>query len=81
MPAHVRFLLVHAGIGVLIALVFAALILWFDIAGIRHLVLNTDEGPLALGVFVVLCAITFGSAQMGIRIMLLGNRPEQDSPD
>ncbi|MEM9319010.1 MAG: hypothetical protein AAGA70_08370 [Pseudomonadota bacterium] len=73
MPAHIRFLLRHAATGFVIALAFTALILWTDLAGIRHLVLNTSEGPLALSVFVVFCTITFGAVQMGIRIMTLGN--------
>ncbi|MEM9754512.1 MAG: hypothetical protein AAF914_00885 [Pseudomonadota bacterium] len=73
MPAHIRFLLKHACVGLLIALGFTGMVLWTNLANIRHLVLNTAEGPLALGIFVVFCTITFGAVQMGIRIMMLGD--------
>ena len=76
MPKHIRFMLRHAAYGAVIAIAFTALILIFDVAGIRHLVTHTTEGPVALAVFVVLCTITFGSVQIGMQIMTLGNRPD-----
>ena len=79
MPHHVAFLLRHALIGTLVALAFTGMVLWFDIGHIRHLVLATEEGPLALAVFTVFMAITFASVQMGIRIMGLGEE-EDDNP-
>ncbi|MEM1273576.1 MAG: hypothetical protein AAGF88_07145 [Pseudomonadota bacterium] len=73
MPDHIRFLIFHAVMGFVIALAFTAMILWTDFANIRHLVLNTEGGWLALAVFVALCTITFGAVQMGIRIMMLSD--------
>ncbi|MBF9032466.1 hypothetical protein HKCCE3408_18870 [Rhodobacterales bacterium HKCCE3408] len=78
MPDHIRFLLRHAGVGVLIAAAFTGAILWTDFAGIRHLVTHTDGGFIALAVFFALCSITFGSAQMGIRIMLMTEEADDD---
>ncbi len=76
MPKHIAFLLRHAAIGSLVAAVFVALLLWMNVANLWHLVTHTREGPLAVAVFWVLCAITFGSVQMGIRIMMLSERSE-----
>lgn len=73
MPDHIKFLLRHAAIGSAAAIVFAGLIFWFNIANLRHLVMNTAEGPLAFGVMTVLFAITFGSVQMGIRVMAMAD--------
>ncbi len=56
--------------GVLIALGFTALILWLNLANLRHLMLETADGPFALAVFVALCSLTFGAAQMGLRFLL-----------
>lgn len=72
MPQHIRFLLTHAAIGAAAALAFVALLLAFDVMGLRHLVMNTSEGFIALAVMTVLFVITFGSVQMGRAIMSLG---------
>jgi len=78
MPDHIKFILRHAGVGVLVALTFTGLILYFNVANIWHLVTHTAEGPIALAVFVVLCSITFGSVQIGLRIMSMGQ--DDDTP-
>ena len=80
MPPLISLVLRHALIGFGIALGFTALVLWTDLAGIRHLVTHTAEGPIALAVFIVLCTITFGSVQIGLRIMALGTEDEGEDP-
>jgi hypothetical protein len=72
MPDHIRFLLKHAALGATAGVVFVGLLLAFDIAGLRHLVLNTSGGFIALAVMTVFFVITFGSVQMGRAIMSLG---------
>lgn len=72
MPDHIRYLLKHAAIGTVVGLIFVALVLAFDIAGLRHLVANTQGGFVALTVMSVFFVITFGSVQMGIAVMRLG---------
>lgn len=71
MPDHIKFILRHAAYGVVIALVFVGMLMAFDVAGLRHLVTHTAEGPIALVMLIVFCSITFGSAQIGYRIMTL----------
>lgn len=72
MPDHIRFILRHAAFGFVIALAFVGMLLAFDVAGLWHLVTHTAEGPIALVVLTVLCGITFGSAQIGYKIMTMG---------
>ena len=72
MPHHIRFILRHAALGFGIAFAFVVMLLAFDVAGLWHLVTHTAEGPIALGVLFILCGITFGSAQVGYKIMTMG---------
>ena len=78
MPAHIRFILRHAAYGVVIALAFVAMLLIFDVGGLWHLVTHTAEGPIAVLMLVVFCTITFGSAQIGYKIMTLGEEDKDD---
>ncbi|MEJ6393996.1 hypothetical protein V8J82_12055 [Gymnodinialimonas sp. 2305UL16-5] len=85
MPNHIKFLLRHAAFGAVLAAAFVAMLLYANVANLWHLVTHTQEGVLATALLWVFCTITFGSAQMGIRIMMLadddadegdrGNRP------
>jgi len=78
MPDHIRFILRHAAYGFLIALSFVGMLLAFDVAGLWHLVTHTAEGPIALVMLVVFCTITFGSAQIGYKIMTMGDKDDDD---
>lgn len=79
MPDHIRMILRHAAIGFGISVSFTAMILAFNVGNLWHLVTHTVEGPIAVLMLVVFGTITFGSAQIGYRIMLLGE--ENDSDD
>lgn len=78
MPDHIRFILRHAAFGFVIALAFVGMLLAFDVAGLWHLVTHTAEGPIALLMLVVFCTITFGSAQIGYKIMTMGEDDDDD---
>jgi hypothetical protein len=78
MPDLVKFMLKHAAIGAIAAVVFVGLILWFDIMHIRHLVTHSPGGYLALVVLTALFTITFSSVQMGVAIMALGEEEDED---
>ncbi|PTX56674.1 hypothetical protein C8N43_1336 [Litoreibacter ponti] len=69
MPTHIKFMLRHAALGSLAGLVFSVLLVWLDVAGLRHLVLATADGPLAFTIMVVLFASTFGGVQIAIAVM------------
>lgn len=83
MPDHIKLVLRHGAIGGGLSAAFVGLLLWFDVAHLRHLVSQTADGALALGVLFVLCWITFGSVQIGVRIMMMGaeGRDDDDHDD
>lgn len=72
MPKHILFLLKHAAIGALAALVFVGLLFWLNVANLWHLVTQTSGGWIAAAVMCVLFVVTFASVQMGRAIMGLG---------
>ena len=78
MPDHIAFILRHALIGFGLALVFVAMLLAFDVAGLWHLVTHTAEGPIAVVMLVVFFTITFGAVQIGYQIMMLGEDDDDD---
>lgn len=78
MPDHIKLILRHAFFGFLIALAFVAGLLALNVANLWHLVTHTDEGPIAVLMLVVFCTITFGSVQIGYKIMTMGE--EDDEP-
>lgn len=69
MPALVRLYIRHTAIGFGLAFVFVALLLWFDVVGLWHLVTHTEGGWLAAALLVIFNGIVFSGAQFGIAIM------------
>ena len=78
MPDHIKMILRHAFFGFLIALAFVAGLLALNVANLWHLVTHTAEGPIAVLMLIVFCTITFGSVQIGYKIMSMGE--EDDEP-
>jgi hypothetical protein len=78
MPPLVRFLLRHALIGLVLAVVFVGALLAFDIARLGSLIMASPIGLIAVLVLTVSVGITFASVQMGFAIMLLADRDEDD---
>ena len=72
MPQLLRFLLRHALIGFGLAILFTGSILVLDMAGLGTLVWNSPLGWVAVAVLTFATGLTFGSAQMGIAVMSLG---------
>ncbi len=77
MPAHIKFVIFHAFVGFGISLTFTGLILWFNIGNLWHLVTHTAEGPIAVVMLVIFGTVTFGSAQIGYKIMTM---TDDDTP-
>lgn len=69
LPRVVRVCILNCVLGFVLSGVFTALVLWFDVAGIGHLVRHVPGGGLALLVFFVLNGIVFAGVQTGIVIM------------
>jgi hypothetical protein len=77
MPALVRMYIRHTLIGFALAAAFVALLFWFDVAGLWHLVTHTEGGWIAAGLLVLFNGIVFSGAQFGIAVMSMA-RDEND---
>jgi hypothetical protein len=47
------------------------------VANLWHLVTHTSEGPIAVLMLVLFCTITFGSVQIGYKIMSMGEEDDE----
>ncbi|MBP1804690.1 hypothetical protein [Rubellimicrobium aerolatum] len=79
MPKLVRLYISSVLCGFALAAVFVALLLALDVAGLRHLVLDTRSGWLGGLLLVVFNGIVFAGVQFGIRIMRMAE-PEDEPP-
>ncbi len=78
MPDHIRLIIKHAFVGLGISVAFTAMILYFNIGNLWHLVTHTAEGPIAVLMLIVFGTVTFGSAQIGYKIMSMGEETDDD---
>ena len=77
MPRLVRLYIINVAIGFALAAAFLAVLVGFDVAGLRHLILGSSSGWLA-GVMIFLFSGTiFAGVQFGIAVMGLA---EHDTP-
>lgn len=72
LPRLIRLYIFNCLFGFLLSAIFCTLLLGLDVAGLRHLVLASPGGLLALGVFFVLNGIVFAGVQSAIVIWSLG---------
>ncbi|MCW8914730.1 MAG: hypothetical protein OQK24_02620 [Magnetovibrio sp.] len=80
LPELVKFLLKNAAIGFGLAVVFVAALMIFDVNGLRTLIWASDIWLLALFILTFFTGLTFGSVQIGVAVMLLGEN-ENDHDD
>jgi hypothetical protein len=71
MPDLIRLYIRHVFIGFLLGAAFTALLLWLNVANLRHLVTATREGPLAVVMLVVFNAIVFSGVQFAYAVMTM----------
>ncbi len=69
MPILLRFLLVHAAVGIGAGWVVLAGFIATNVFGLRALIFTSPDGGVALALLLLFFALTFGSAGMGIGIM------------
>lgn len=79
MPKLIRLYITQCAIGFGLAAVFVAMLLWFNIANLGHLVFNSDKGWLALLVLWISNGVVFGGVQFGIAIMRMKD-DDDDEP-
>lgn len=69
MPRLVRLYITSIGWGALLGAVFTGLLLWLDVAGLRHLVLATQGGFIAVAMLLCFHILLFSGVQFGISVM------------
>ncbi|MEI4486760.1 hypothetical protein V8J36_11220 [Frigidibacter sp. MR17.14] len=80
MPALVRLYIRSAVLGTLLAAVFTALLIGFDVAGLRHLVTTVRGGWIAVGMMILANAVVFGGVQFAIALARIGEGSGPDQP-
>ena len=71
MPEIFRFYFKHVAIGYVMAAVFVALLLWFNIGNLAHLILGSDVWALALFLLWFFNGIVFSGVQMAVALTLM----------
>jgi hypothetical protein len=69
MPELVRLYIRSIAVGFAVSVVFTVGLVWWDVAGIGHLILGSDIGWVAAAMMVVFNGIVFSAVQFAIRIM------------
>jgi hypothetical protein len=80
MPQLVRLYIRQVAIGFVLAVVFVGLLMVFDVARLRSLILATQGGWLALFLLFFFNGIVFGGVQFAISIMIMADRPDDGGP-
>lgn len=78
MPKLIKLYIVNVIIGFVIAAGFVAMLLWFDVANLWHLVTHSDKGILAVILLWVSHGIVFAGVQFGIAVM---NQKDDDDDE
>ncbi|SLN46286.1 hypothetical protein [Roseisalinus antarcticus] len=79
LPSLVRLYVRSCLIGFGAAAIFVVLILWADVANLRHLVMSAPGGWLAVGLLWIFNGIVFAGVQFGIAVMAMAEPPSDDS--
>ena len=77
MPQLIRLYIMQAAIGFGIAAAFVAMLLWFNVANLWHLVTHTEQGVLAIVILWISNGVVFAGVQFGISVM----RMQDDDDD
>ncbi|MDS9468016.1 hypothetical protein RGQ15_10605 [Paracoccus sp. MBLB3053] len=73
MPRLVKLYLVSIVWGICLALAFTALLIGFDVAGLRGLVIETRGGSIAVAMLAIFHALLFSGVQFGIFVMRMAS--------
>jgi hypothetical protein len=80
MPKLVRLYIRHVAIGFGLSAVFVALLLWFNIGNLGHLILTSDKGWIAIYMLFIGNGVVFASVQFAIMIMRMAEPEEPRKP-
>ena len=76
MPKLIRLYIVSVAIGFALAAVFVALLVWQDVAGLRHLIFGSEMGWVAALMMVMFHGVVFAGVQFAIAVMRMAEPPE-----
>ncbi|MBH1973975.1 MAG: hypothetical protein I8H94_02755 [Rhodobacteraceae bacterium] len=76
MPKLIKLYIVNVAYGFGLSVVFLGLLLWADVAGLRHLILESSMGWVAAIMMIVMNGVVFAGVQFGIAVMRLAEDPE-----
>lgn len=79
MPKLVRLYIHNVAIGFGLALGFVTLLVWLDVANLRHLILETELGWLAFGMMVLANGVVFAGVQFAIAVMAMAEKDDTPS--
>ncbi len=71
MPDLIRLYIRSVALGFGISALFTAGLVWWDMAGIGHLILGSDIGWIAAGMLVVFNGIVFSAVQFAFQVMAM----------
>ena len=79
MPKLIKLYIVNVAYGFGLSVVFLGLLLWQDVAGLRHLILESNLGWVAAFMMIVMNGVVFAGVQFAIAIMRMAE-PEDTPP-
>lgn len=74
MPKLVRLYIKNVLIGFVIAAIFVAMLIGFDVGGLRHLLTSSSAGYMAIAMLWFANGIVFAGVQFAIAVMALRER-------
>lgn len=77
-PDLIKLYIKNCIIGFALSAIFVAGLMWFDIMGLRGLVMNTAGGWIAIVMLFMFNGIVFAGVQFAISIMLMADDDDDD---
>ncbi|MCC5962783.1 MAG: hypothetical protein JJU09_06615 [Rhodobacteraceae bacterium] len=81
MPKLIKVYLQQIAIGFALSALFTALLVYFDVVGLRGLLLGSSDGLLGLFLIFFFNGLVFAGVQFAIRIMRMGYEDDDDDDD
>jgi TRAP-type C4-dicarboxylate transport system permease small subunit len=78
MPKLVRLYISSVAIGFALSAIFVAMLVWLDVSGLRHLILDSNSGWIAAAMMVMFNGVVFAGVQFAIAVMRLAQ--DDDTP-
>jgi hypothetical protein len=76
MPKLIKLYIVNVAYGFALSVVFLGLLLWQDVAGLRHLIFSSEIGWVAALMMIVMNGVVFAGVQFAIAVMRLAEDPD-----